>query len=432
MEDAKKGMDKQAVMLEGIYRGLTGKIEAVSKELQAGAAQQAGAYETLASTLKGGIEKLLAELRYLSQQSSAIYDFSRTERASVRDAVLSEVKGQREDILKALTEYIDNRLGEIKIGVVPEIDYDLLADKVAARLSAEREKRGAVAVKDGEELVGEVEFDYETFAEKVASALPETDYDTIADKVAAVLPQPDENVIADRVAELIPPTDYELIAEKVTETAQGVSDDTVERIAWRVAELLRGEENIIISQSPAENKEEDELAVAEEPLADDKMIRYKRSFTAKIIASDEEVKRYYSDLKNAILTYSKVRSQINWTNDRFFLGNESIVKIGVRGKTLCLYLALNPDEFPTTVYHQINAGDTKMYELTPMMIKIKSKIAVKRGIRLIDLLMERNGLTKEAREEVDYAGQYFFRTDEELLAEGLIKTAIVDKSDLDF
>ena len=104
----------------------------------------------------------------------------------------------------------------------------------------------------------------------------------------------------------------------------------------------------------------------------------------------------------------------------------------MRGKTLVMYLALDPAEFPESVYHQKFAGDTKMYESTPMMVKVKTKAAVKKAIRLIDLCMEHNGAVKEEREPVDYAAQYFFRTDEELLAEGLIKTAIVDKSDMDF
>ncbi len=172
--------------------------------------------------------------------------------------------------------------------------------------------------------------------------------------------------------------------------------------------------------------------IVPEPEDESKTVRYKRSFVAKIIGSEEDVKTYYSDLKNAILSYGKVRSQINWTNDRFSIGNDSVIKIGVRGRTLVVYLALDPKEFPETVYHQKFAGDTKMYEMTPMMVKVKTKAAVKKTIRLIDLCMERNGAVKEEREPVDYAAQYFFRTDEELLAEGLIKTAIVDKSDMDF
>ena len=46
--------------------------------------------------------------------------------------------------------------------------------------------------------------------------------------------------------------------------------------------------------------------------------------------------------------------------------------------------------------------------------------------------MERLGSVKGEIEEVDYAAQYAFRSEEELIEEGLIKLAIVEKSDLDF
>ena len=73
-----------------------------------------------------------------------------------------------------------------------------------------------------------------------------------------------------------------------------------------------------------------------------------------------------------------------------------------------------------------------MYEKTPMMVKIKSNVALKRAIRLVALLMEKNGAVGEEKPPIDYAAQYAYRSEEELLAEGLIKTAIVEKSDLDF
>ncbi len=160
--------------------------------------------------------------------------------------------------------------------------------------------------------------------------------------------------------------------------------------------------------------------------------RLKRSFTAKMIESEEDVKEFYSELKNAFLSYSKTSSQINWTNDRITFSRETVAKIGMRGKTLCLYLALNPDEFPDTVYHQKFAGDTKMYEKTPMLVKIKSPVALKRALRLIELLMEMCGAVKEERERVDYTKMFAYRTEQQLLEEGLIKTALVTKSDLDF
>ena len=144
------------------------------------------------------------------------------------------------------------------------------------------------------------------------------------------------------------------------------------------------------------------------------------------------MKAYYFALKNAFLSYARISSQMSWSNDRFSYAGDTVAKIGVRGKTLCVYLALNPDEFPTSVYHQRFAGDIKMYEKTPMMVKVKSGVALKRAVRLVEMLMENLGTGKADRDAVDYSAEFATRSEEQLLAEGLIKTAIVEKSDLDF
>lgn len=363
------------------------------------------------------------------------------------------------------------------------------------------------------------EVDYDMLVDKVAAAVPATDPDAVAAAVLATIPQVDENAIADRVAESVPLVDYDLVAERVASVMENEFDVTVdgngiekiasavaegidyEKIAVRVAELLKEQGAYAVSSAPAaepvaeqteqaeeqaaesaeaveapapepeetqpapaaqpaeeaEEAEEpaeaaparEELAAASAAIAEAKpaytpvvvpvpddpslMTRFKRSFKAKIIESTEEIKNYYFDLKNAFLSYARVNSQVSWSNDRFTYAGDTIAKIGVRGKTLCLYVALNPDEFPSSVYHQKFAGDTKMYEKTPMMIKIKSGVAVKRGIRLIEMLMENLGAVRdEGFVPVDYADEFAFRSEEQLLAEGLIKTAIVEKSDLDF
>ncbi len=42
------------------------------------------------------------------------------------------------------------------------------------------------------------------------------------------------------------------------------------------------------------------------------VIKYNRSFTAKLIQSDEQTKRYYTELKNELLGYDGVKSRITW------------------------------------------------------------------------------------------------------------------------
>ena len=239
-------------------------------------------------------------------------------------------------------------------------------------------------------------------------------------------PAPVEEVVEEPAEEPAPVE--EVVEEPVEEPApvEEVVEEPVEEVAEEPAPEVTDELAVA------------DAAVAEEPVQEpvpeaELTTRYKRSFTAKIIESDEVIKEYYSTLKNTFLSYSNITSQINWSNDRFAYNNETVAKIGVRGRTLCVYLALNPDEFPDSVYHQKFAGDTKMYERTPLMMKVKSNVGLKRTLRLMELLMERLGTVKdEEAETVDYAAQYLYRSEEELLAEGLIKTAVVEKSDLDF
>ena len=546
MEEVKNYEDRKSVVMEGMYKGMAGKIdevrESVSKELQFSSAQQASAYEALAGGFKQGLDSLLAELRYLSQQNSAIYDYSQKERDDVKDALLEAIRACNEQIA-AMEARVNEKIEAIQATLSQDIVEKLVAlnaqpaedtaEKTAAR-SQEGNAETSVAEENAEAPVAETSvteenFDYDVLAEKIVSVMPEVDYDVLVDKitaaipptdadavaaaVAATIPQPDENAIADRVAESVPLVDYDLIAERVASVMEHEFDVTMddtgveklasavaaeidyEKLAARVAELLKEQGSFAVVASPVavpaeaaeepadetaeeaaepapEPEPEPELELAEEPAvepaeetaaeapAEEELAaaaaapaeapaykpvvvpvpedpalttRLKRSFKAKIIESTEEIKNYYFDLKNALLSYARVSSQISWSNDRFAYAGDTVAKIGVRGKTLCLYVALNPDEFPSSVYHQKFAGDTKMYEKTPMMIKIKSGVAVKRGIRLIEMLMENLGAVKvEGFVPADYADEFAFRSEEQLLAEGLIKTAIVEKSDLDF
>lgn len=552
MEETKQ-VDKKSMVMEGMYRGMTGKLDevrrTVSKELQFTSAQQVSAYEALAGTFKDGLETLLAEFRYLSQQNSAVYDYNRKEREAVRDAVLEAVRAGTEQCVQQLSdraaaaeEKLAAAVEEMKASFsaqLEELANKLEALAAAAPAPAKAEAPAQPAPEEGapaeeaaaEEGYAEDTFDYDVLAEKIASILPETDYDmiadkvvaalppvdgdAIADKVAAAVPPADENSIADKVAESIPLIDYDLIAERVASVMEGEFDVTVDetgvdkiadavlsRLDYeKLAELVAGQikPTVVYAAAPAEaapvkgepvaeeapaeepapaapveaepvpaepapaepasaGPAEEELAAAAAPVQrklvveaqpapkpapkpvvvpvpDDpgKFTRFKRSFKAKIIESDEEVKGFYFDLKNAFLSYSRISSQVSWSNDRYTFAGDTIAKVGVRGRTLCVYLALNPDEFPSSVYHQRFAGDTKMYEKTPMMVKVKSGVALKRAIRLVEMLMENLGAVKDDdRVPVDYSEEFAFRSEEQLLAEGLIKTAIVEKSDMDF
>ena len=511
-EERMEEIKRESVVMEGMYRGMTGKLEEVrqslGRELQAGAAQQMSVYESLAATLREGMDAILNEVKYLAQQNSSIYESDRKEFTKLRESVIEQVRASAESSVQVFGDTI--RETEEKLSA----RIDDLRDELLELLGAEHPER-----KDGEAAAENAEkFDYDDLAEHVAAALPETDYDLIAERVVAALPVQSEDALAEKVALSVPAVDYDRIAERVASVMEHEFDVTVDeqgitRIAQAVAETLdydalaervaallaarlpvqevaqemteeqepvaeetpeaevQPEEEAPEEQAPAaegetpeteeatseevpgqpdeaetpeseadaepsESEDEPELVEAEIAAADgadaEMVTRYKRSFRAKIIESADAVKESYFALKNALLSYAGVNSQINWSNDRFFMAGETVARISVRGKTLCLYLDLDPAAYPASVYHQRAVGDTKQYEKTPMMVKVRSATALKRALQLVAILMERLGTVSIERAPVDYAEEFAFRSQEELIQEGLIKTSLVEKSDLDF
>jgi len=379
----------------------------------------------------------------------------------------------------------------------PEIDYDKLADMVASRVAppavdydalaaivvakiAEKEETTEVFIdSDGMQDIAD------TVSTSVASKLAETlkvdniDYDRVcqAAQAAQIVPDPiDYDRIADVVAAQITPetVDYDKIADVVIErfsaetfTFEEVAEETpveeaavaeepaVEPVAEEpVAEEAPVEEtveaapvevNVAVEVAPAA---QDELAAAEvvteAPVmptlglveADgDLVLRLKRSFTAKLKQSEDDIKTYYSVLKNALCEYKRINSNISWHGDRFNFGRDTVARVTIIGKTLGLYLALDPEdpEFKQTVYRQKDVSKQKAYDGTPFMVKIKSDGGLKKALRLVAALAERLGTEKDsAYEEVDYIAMYPNATDEEMLAEGLIKATKEKKVALDF
>ena len=158
------------------------------------------------------------------------------------------------------------------------------------------------------------------------------------------------------------------------------------------------------------------------------MMKYNRSFIARIIQSTDEQKEYYGQVKTALLSYAKVNSNVAWGSERFNKGRETIARFKIRGKTLCLYLALDPHAYKTSVYHQIDVSDNKSVSGTPMMVKIKSPLGARKAIRLVDEMLDQLGGVKRNKViERDYAAMYPYETIEELIEDGLIKDVSKNK-----
>ncbi len=350
---------------------------------------------------------------------------------------------------------------------LPEFDTDEIADKVAEQVIS---ALPAVSV-DNEEITNAVatriieaqqDNDYEIVidedgVDRMSDSVSEKVYQTNDERFTAIDNEIAEikeilqnlkiqNVIvAAPVEETVEEVEEEPVEEVVEETveepeeinepeplvtaAEEPADEQVESVP-EVAEATPPAETVVIasvSESDEDDGEDSEAEGEEGGVDFLNMMRYNRSFIARIIQSSDETKNYYGSVRNALLSYRKVNSNIAWGAERFHKGRETIARFKIRGKTLVLYMAIDPKEIEYSVYHQKDVSDNKSLHGTPTMIKIKSPRGVKKAVRLVDYMLEkRDGIKREVPER-DYAAMYPYETIEELIEDGLVKDVNKDK-----
>ena len=160
-------------------------------------------------------------------------------------------------------------------------------------------------------------------------------------------------------------------------------------------------------------------AVHEEvPAGYEYVTRYRRSFKSRLI-QDEKMQDFYTDIKNAFSELTGVKTRLSRHCENFRYHAERIAKLNVGGKTLTLYLALDPSAYEDSKYRYEDVSDRKTYIETPMKIRITSKRMVKYCKELLADLAAKFSITISGCIPMDYHMKY--QTDEALIKKGLIK-----------
>ena len=337
--------------------------------------------------------------------------------------VAQKVKGEYDERLENIQKQIEEIKAMLAAGVVAAVASDEIAPAAAQAIEEEPVEEAA------EETEEQVEEPAEEAAEEAEEQVEEP-AEEVTEETEEQVEEPAEEVTEETEEQVEEP------AEEVTEeTEEEEKLVTVSDVVEGEPEVAEEEDEVIgeIVEDIDENPSEGEImpdglpATANGGVDFANMMKYNRSFIARIIQSTDDQKRYYGQVKNALLAYKKVNSNIAWGAERFNKGRETIARFKIRGKTLCLYLALDPNEFETSVYHHTDVSDNKSMHGTPMMVKIKSPRGVKKAIRLVDIMLERrNGIKREIAER-DYAAMYPYETMEELIEEGLVKDVSKNK-----
>ena len=397
--------------------------------------------------------------------------------------VAQKVKGEYDERLENIQKQIEEIKAMLAAGVVAAVASDEIAPAAAQAIEEEpveevteeaeeqveepveeaTEETEEQAEEPVEEVTEEAEEQVEEPAEEVTEETEEQVEEPVeeaAEEAEEQVEEPAEEVTEETEEQAEEPVEEvaEETEEQVEEPVEEVTEETEEQVeepAEEATEETEEEEKLVtvsdvVEGEPEVADEEDEVIgeivedIDENPSEGEimpdglpatanggvdfaNMMKYNRSFIARIIQSTDDQKRYYGQVKNALLAYKKVNSNIAWGAERFNKGRETIARFKIRGKTLCLYLALDPNEFETSVYHHTDVSDNKSMHGTPMMVKIKSPRGVKKAIRLVDIMLERrNGIKREIAER-DYAAMYPYETIEELIEEGLVKDVSKNK-----
>ena len=215
------------------------------------------------------------------------------------------------------------------------------------------------------------------------------------------------------------PLEEEVLEEKKEEVAPAILEEKEPEpepiIETQEEEDLEAGLEVIDKKT---NSDGDEILIEKDVKGNIFEIRFIKSFTAKIIQAPEEAKKYYEELKNEALSYKKANSRVSWYYDSVNAGREQFLKFAMRGKTLCVYFALNADDYAETKY-KVEKVESKKYADVPCLFRIKNDRRLGYAKDLMAEVAKKLGLEKGKEEHESYILPY--EENKPLLKRGLIK-----------
>lgn len=113
------------------------------------------------------------------------------------------------------------------------------------------------------------------------------------------------------------------------------------------------------------------------------MLKYKRreSFASRLEKADKDTQEYFTQLEQEFLNYPNIKARVSLRCVTYRHDNEIIGKIALGGRSLKLFLAMDPetDMLIEGKYHPRDLSSTKAYEAVPTMLPIKSALAVRKA-----------------------------------------------------
>ncbi len=234
----------------------------------------------------------------------------------------------------------------------------------------------------------------------------------------------EEPVVEEAVAEEAP-VEEPVVEEAVAEEAPAEDPVVEEAVAEEapVAEKSAEESGeVIIAIAPETKGDEDESIGQRIINGEVVLVSYRSSYMSRLIQADSEIQDYYTVIKNTLLSYEGVKARTSWNFESFNKGRVQCAKINLKGRSLLVYIGLDPNEYNINKYHFVDVSDKPKFEKVPMLMKVKSDRGLKYVLELIEEMMNKNQIPQGPMPTDDYHMPY--ETTEALVKRDLVKVIL--------
>ncbi len=239
--------------------------------------------------------------------------------------------------------------------------------------------------------------------------VPEDDMpvaESAIDEDASADEQPEEDVQTSDIADEQPAQD-DLPEDEVPEDDMPVVESAIDEVASA-------------NEQPEEDEEDEDEDEDDSQEDEGGATRYALTYRAKLIQAPDEVKAYYSAVKNIFLSYRGVDTRITRAHESVFVGRVKLAKFVMRGKSLELQLALTTRDINKSKF-AIDKLDKKKSDYTCRYMLNGSR-RVQYVSELVAMLMKSKGIEPASRhKERDFAAELPYEDIETLVEKGLAK-----------
>ena len=160
--------------------------------------------------------------------------------------------------------------------------------------------------------------------------------------------------------------------------------------------------SIFVFELLAPKKEAKAVVEEEDDEEEEEDSKFFIPFPARLKKAKSFVKVSYNEIKSELLSYG-LKSRVSNKGDSFRLHRKFYTRIVIAGKTLKLYMALNPNDYKDTTIPYKDGSKFKKYQEIPFIFKVKSDLSLRRAKSLIADMAAQQELTQGEVIQYDHA-----------------------------